>query len=434
MPWLCRDCFETGPSEDGVDSLCPDCSSTRVIGHDELDTLSIAHIDCDAFYASVEMRDDPTLKDKPVLVGGKGGRGVVMAASYEARKFGCRSAMPMFKARKLCPQAIIVRPDMTKYFVAGQAVRALMQDTTPLVEPISIDEAFLDLSGTEKLHRASPAETLARLAHRIENEIGVTVTVGLSHNKFLAKIASDLDKPSGFSIVGLDETLAFLDRLPVSKLWGVGKALQRKLHADGFNEIGNLRVCSEEFLVKRYGSIGNRLHRFSTGDDNRRVDPKENRKSISSESTFSDDIRSSEALIKRLWPLSEKVAARTKTAKLSGRVITVKLKTDKFQIRTRRRTLPDPTQLAEVIWQTGADLVRKEAQGDSYRLIGIGISNFSPATYADPLDLGNPDGGRAKLVEQTMDNVRARFGEAAIKKGRGFQPAKIDRTSRENSR
>jgi len=434
MPWLCRDCFETGPSEDGVDSLCPDCSSTRVIVHDELDTLSIAHIDCDAFYASVEMRDDPTLKDKPVLVGGKGGRGVVMAASYEARKFGCRSAMPMFKARKLCPQAIIVRPDMTKYFVAGQAVRALMQDTTPLVEPISIDEAFLDLSGTEKLHRASPAETLARLAHRIENEIGVTVTVGLSHNKFLAKIASDLDKPSGFSIVGLDETLAFLDRLPVSKLWGVGKALQRKLHADGFNEIGNLRVCSEEFLVKRYGSIGNRLHRFSTGDDNRRVDPKENRKSISSESTFSDDIRSSEALIKRLWPLSEKVAARTKTAKLSGRVITVKLKTDKFQIRTRRRTLPDPTQLAEVIWQTGADLVRKETQGDSYRLIGIGISDFSPATYADPLDFGNPDGGRVKVVEQTMDNVRARFGEAAIKKGRGFQPAKNDRTSRENSR
>lgn len=434
MPWLCRDCFETGPSEDGVDSLCPDCSSTRVIVHDELDTLSIAHIDCDAFYASVETRDDPTLKDKPVLVGGKGGRGVVMAASYEARKFGCRSAMPMFKARKLCPQAIIVRPDMTKYFVAGQAVRALMQDTTPLVEPISIDEAFLDLSGTEKLHRASPAETLARLAHQIENEIGVTVTVGLSHNKFLAKIASDLDKPSGFSIVGLDETLAFLDRLPVSKLWGVGKELQRKLHADGFNEIGNLRACSEEFLVKRYGSIGNRLHRFSTGDDNRRVDPKENRKSISSESTFSDDIRSSEALIKRLWPLSEKVAARTKTAELSGRVITVKLKTDKFQIRTRRRTLPDPTQLAEVIWQTGADLVRKEAQGDSYRLIGIGISNFSPATYADPLDLGNPDGGRAKLVEQTMDNVRARFGEAAIKKGRGFQSVKLDRTSRENSR
>jgi DNA polymerase-4 len=434
MPWLCRDCFETGPSEDGVDSLCPDCSSTRVIFHNEMDTLSIAHIDCDAFYASVEMRDDPTLKDKPVLVGGESGRGVVMAANYAARKFGCRSAMPMFKARKLCPQAIIVRPNMTNYSVTGKAVRALMQDTTPLVEPLSIDEAFLDLSGTERLHRASPAETLARLAYRIEEEIGVTVTVGLSHNKFLAKIASDLDKPRGFSIVGLEETLAFLDRLPVSKLWGVGKALQRKLHADGFNEIGNLRTCSEDFLVKRYGSIGTRLHRFSTGNDNRRVNPERTRKSISSESTFSDDIRSSQDLIKRLWPLSEKVAARTKTAELSGRVITVKLKTDKFQIRTRRRTLPDPTQLAEVIWQTGADLVRKEAKGDAYRLIGIGISDFSPATYADPLDLGNPDGGRIKVVEQTMDNVRARFGDGAIKKGRGFQPAKIDGTSRQNSR
>ncbi len=434
MPWLCRDCFETGPSEDGVDSVCPDCGSTRVIVHDELDTLSIAHIDCDAFYASVEMRDDPSLKDKPVLVGGKGGRGVVMAANYDARKFGCRSAMPMFKARKLCPQAVIVRPDMKKYSIAGREVRALMLGTTPLVEPISIDEAFLDLSGTEKLHRASPAETLARLAQRIEKEIGVTVTVGLSHNKFLAKIASDLDKPRGFSIVGTEETLTFLDHQPVSKLWGVGKALQRKLHADGFNEIGSLRTCSEEFLVKRYGSIGTRLHRFSTGNDHRRVNPDGNRKSISSESTFSDDVWSPDALIKHLWPLAEKVAARAKMAELSGRVITVKLKTDRFQIRTRRRTLPDPTQLAEVIWQTGAELVRKEAQGDAYRLIGIRISDFSSAMFADPLDLGNPDGGRVKAIEQTMDNVRARFGDGAIKKGRGFKqaktPIKIDGTSR----
>ncbi len=434
MPWLCRDCFETGPSEDGVKNLCPDCSSGRVIVHNELNTLSIAHIDCDAFYASVEMRDDPDLKDKAVLVGGKGGRGVVLAASYEARKFGCRSAMPMFKARKLCPHAVIVRPSMAKYSVAGRAVRSLMQDTTPLVEPISIDEAFLDLSGTEKLHKASPAETLARLARRIEDEIGVTVTVGLSHNKFLAKIASDLDKPRGFSVVGVSETLAFLDKLPVSKLWGVGKALQRKLHADGFNEIGSLRACSEDFLVKRYGSIGTRLFRFSSGDDTRRVNPEGNRKSISSESTFGDDIRSPDALIKRLWPLSEKVAARAKTADLSGRVITVKLKTDRFQIRTRRRTLADPTQIAEVIWQTGAELVRKEVRGGAYRLIGIGISDFSPATHADPLDLANPEGGRVKAVEQTMDNVRARFGDGAIKKGRGFRSAKIDGTSRQNSR
>ncbi|MBK18470.1 MAG: DNA polymerase IV [Rhodospirillaceae bacterium] len=434
MPWLCRDCFETGPSEDGVTDLCPDCGSARVISHKELNTLSIAHIDCDAFYATVEMRDDPSLKGKPVLVGGKGGRGVIMAASYEARKFGCRSAMPMFKARKLCPQAIIVRPNMAKYSVVGREVRKLMHDTTPLVEPISIDEAFLDLSGTEKLHGGAPAHTLARLADRVENEVGITVTVGLSHNKFLAKIASDLDKPRGFSVVGRSETLGFLDTLPVSKLWGVGKALQRKLHADGFHEIGSLRACSEEFLVERYGSIGSRLSRFSYGNDNRRVDPKGNRKSISSESTFFNDIRSADELIKRLWPLSEKVAARAKAAELSGRVITVKFKTDRFLIRTRRRTLTDPTQLAEVIWRTGADLVKKEARGTAYRLIGIGISDFSPADHADPPDLGNPDGERIKVVEQTIDNVRARFGTDAIKKGRGLKPEKNDRTSRPPAR
>jgi len=430
MPWLCRDCFETGPSQDGDKTSCPDCGSTRVIVHDELNTLCIAHIDCDAFYASVEKRDNPELKNKPVLVGGKSGRGVVMAASYEARQFGCRSAMPMFNARKFCPQAIIVQPNMMKYSAAGRAVRALMQDTTPLVEPISIDEAFLDLSGTEKLHGGAPAHTLACLAKRIEEEVGLTVTVGLSHNKFLAKIASGLNKPRGFSIVGRNETLAFLDKLSVSKLWGVGKALQKKLHADGFSEIGNLRNCPEEFLVERYGSIATRLYQFAYGNDKRRVNPNGQRKSISSETTFSKDIRSPEELIKRLWSLSEKVATRTKAASLSGRVITVKLKTAKFQIRTRRRTLPDPTQLAEVIWRTGIGLVLKEAQGTSFRLIGISISDFLPATFADPLDLADPGGERLKAIEQAIDNVRARFGDDAIKRGRGLHALNLVGTSR----
>ncbi len=430
MPWLCRDCFETGPAQEADISSCPECGSTRVIVHNELNTLCIAHIDCDAFYASVEKRDNPKLKDKPVLVGGQEGRGVVMAASYEARAFGCRSAMPMFKARKLCPQAVVVRPNMTKYSNAGRAVRALIQDTTPLVEPVSIDEAFLDLSGTEKLHGGPPAHTLALLAKRVEREVGLTVTIGLSHNKFLSKIGSGIDKPRGYSVIGRKETMEFLEGLSISKLWGVGKALQKKLHADGFKEIGSLRDFSEELLVKRYGSIASRLYKFAYGKDNRRVNPEGDRKSISSETTFDNDIRSPEELMKKLWPLSEKVSARAKASNFSSRVITIKLKTAKFQTRTRRRTLSDPTQLAEVIWRTGADLILEEALGTSYRLVGISISEFFPASSGDPINLANPDGGRLKATEQAIDDVRKRFGDDAIKKGRGLRTSKLIRTSR----
>lgn len=422
MHWLCRDCLSTGAlDEEHSPTSCPDCRSPRITAHAELHDLTIAHMDCDAFYATVEKRDDPSLKDKPVLVGGGSSRGVIMAACYVARQYGCRSAMPMFKARKLCPDAVVVRPNMAKYSEVGRAVRELMIETTPLVEPISIDEAFLDLSGTEKLHKGSAARTLARLAQRIETDIGITVTVGLSHNKFLAKIASNLDKPRGFSTIGQAETLDFLAHQPVSKLWGVGRALQNRLTRDGFTEIGHLRGCSEDFLVKKYGSIGHRLSRFSRGEDTRNVDPKSNRKSISSETTFFENLADPQALKDRLWPLCEKVAARTKASDLSGGVVTVKLKTGDFKIRSRSRTLPNPTQLAEVIWRYASDLLEREATGTPFRLIGVGLSSLGPGNEADPLDLGDPDAGRRKLVEQTMDSVRARFGTEAIRKGRTFR-------------
>jgi DNA polymerase IV len=421
MAWLCRDCFKTGP-ESGVEDAgakeCLSCGSRRLIVHQEVNQLAIAHIDCDAFYAAVEKRDDPSLKDRPVLVGGAGGRGVIMAACYIARRFGCRSAMPMFRARKLCPDAIVIRPDMAKYQREGQRVRELMLETTPLVEPLSVDEAFLDLSGTEALHKGSPAQTLARLARRIEDDIGITVTVGLSHNKFLAKIASDLDKPRGFTVIGKEETLRFLDHQPVSALWGVGHTLQKRLEQNGFSEIGSLRAASKEFLVKRYGSIGDRLYRFSRGDDNRRVDPAGNRKSLSAETTFSDDLRDIGALEHRLWPLCEKVSARAKAAGLGARVVTLKLKTAGFSIRTRRTTLNDPTQLAEVLWRTGRVLLAREARGTPFRLIGIGLSDFVDEALADPLDLADPDAARHKIVEMTVDKLRARFGTEAIGKGR----------------
>jgi len=418
MGLLCRDCLST----EGTGDTCPSCGSARTVAHDELHALSIAHIDCDAFYATVEKRDDPALRDRPVLVGGAGGRGVVMAACYVARRFGCRSAMPMFKARALCPDAVVIRPDMAKYQRVGGEVRALMLEATPLVEPLSVDEAFLDLAGTEKLHRGSPARTLAGLVRRIENEIGVTATVGLSHNKFLAKIASDLDKPRGFAVIGRGETLDFLDRQPVGTIWGVGKVLHRRLVADGFRDIGDLRALPEAELTRRYGAIGTRLYRFSRGEDDRRVDPAGGRKSMSAETTFARDLVRRADLEARLWPLCEKVAARAKAAALAGGVVTLKLKTGDFRIRTRSRTLPHPTQLAEIVWRNAADLLAREATGTAFRLIGVGLSEFSGADRADPPDLADPDAARTKAVERTIDEVRARFGADAIARGRGLTP------------
>ena len=420
MPWLCRDCLKTGSSFTQVKAVCPNCGSTKVIFHNELNTLSIAHLDCDAFYASIEKRENRNLKNKPVLVGGQGERGVVMAACYVARRFGCRSAMPMFKARALCPNAVVIRPDMNKYQKIGKEIRSLMLEMTPQVEPISIDEAFLDLSGTEKLHSGSPARTLAYLKKLIQEKFQITVSIGLSHNKFLSKIASGLNKPSGFLVVGKAETLKFLENLPVSKIWGVGVRLQARLNGDGFTTIGSLNLVTEEILVNRYGRIGKRLHHFSNGIDPRSVNPFENQKSISAEITFSSDISLTKTLEKRLWPLCEKVSSRAKKNNVSGQVITLKLKTSDFQIRTRRRKIFAPTQLAENIWLTGKDLLKIKKNNARYRLIGIGMSELFPSEMADPPDLVNPDIEQLKLREQAIDKVRSRFGNEAIEKGRSF--------------
>ncbi|MEL7028055.1 MAG: DNA polymerase IV, partial [Pseudomonadota bacterium] len=254
-PSLCRSCLARAPA--GA-VRCPACGAPRLIAHPELFDLEIAHVDCDAFYAAVEKRDDPSLADKPVIVGG-GRRGVVSAACYIARSYGVRSAMPMFKALKACPDAVVVRPNMEKYVEVSRQIRALMSDLTPLVQPISIDEAFLDLSGTQRLHRASAAESLAGLALSIEREVGVTASIGLSHNKFLAKVASDLDKPRGFSVIGRAETLEFLRDKPVSLIWGVGAKFQARLEAQGIRTIGTLQEMDPAELARRYGEMGLRL-------------------------------------------------------------------------------------------------------------------------------------------------------------------------------
>ena len=418
MPALCRDCHEEWP-QGMADERCPECGSPRLLRHPELNSLSLAHIDCDAFYATVEKRDDPDLAERPVLVGGRK-RGVVMAACYVARLYGCRSAMPMFQALKACPDAVVIKPDMAKYASVGKEVRALMRETTPLVEPLSIDEAFLDLSGTEKLHHGSPARTLARLVNRIKREIGVTASIGLSYNKFLAKVASDLDKPLGFAVIGRAEAVQFLAHRSVSTIWGVGEALKEKLRSDGITTMGQLRASDEEKLVARYGVIGRRLHRFSHGRDDRTVSPHSRAKSISAESTFNEDLRESRALAKRLWPLCEKVARRLKDGDLAGGRITLKLKTRDFRILTRSRTLAAPTQLAETLYRTAQPLLEKEADGRRFRLIGIGAGELTDAAEADPADLLDPQASHRAAVEHAIDAVRAKLGNKAISKGRGL--------------
>jgi DNA polymerase IV len=385
MTTLCRDCaaLTEAPPQGG---RCSACGSPRLLAHVELGQLSLAHIDCDAFYASIEKRDDPRLLDRPVIVGG-GARGVVLACCYVARLSGIRSAMPMFKALKSCPDAAVIPPNMTKYRAVGRQVRQLMLVTTPLVQSLSIDEAFLDLAGTERLHGGPPAQTLARLAQRIEREIRLTVSIGLSYNKFLAKIASDLDKPRGFAVIGRAEALAFLAPRTVGLIWGVGAALQQRLARDGIASIGELRECSEGELVARYGAIGRRLARFARAEDDRAVDPDPPMKSISAETTFARDIALYDNLAGELRPLCESLARRLKRAERAASGITLKLKTSEFRILSRSKRLPHPTQRAFTLYCEALPLLRGEANGTLFRLIGIGADRLTEAALADPPDL-----------------------------------------------
>jgi DNA polymerase-4 len=413
---FCRDC---GATITGT-RRCASCRSTRLARHPELDSLSIAHIDCDAFYAAIEKRDDPSLSDKPLIIGG-GHRGVVSTCCYIARMSGVRSAMPMFKARKLCPEAVILPPNMAKYSQVGREVRTLMLELTPLVEPVSIDEAFLDLTGTEKLHHMSPARALNRLALKIEREIGITVSIGLSHNKFLAKIASDLDKPRGLSVIGRAETKVFLAEKPVSLIWGVGKVMRERLQQDGIATIGQLQTMDETDLARRYGKMGSHLFHLARGEDHRKVDPEGETKSISAETTFDTDIADFAELSKELWPLCEKVSRRLKAADLSGHVVHLKLKTAGFKLVSRQARLPAPTQLAETLFRTAEMLLKRETVGPHFRLIGVGADDLHSAELADPQDLADPDAEQRRKVEQAIDEVRRKLGGSAIVKGRSLR-------------
>ena len=418
MSGFCRDCLADGA--EGA-TRCAACGSPRLLRHRELEQLSIAHLDCDAFYASVEKRDDPSLRAKPVIVGG-GRRGVVSAACYVARTYGVRSAMPMFKALRACPDAVVIPPDMEKYAAASRQVRAIMLSATPLIEPLSLDEAFLDLSGTAALHGASPARTLARLLGRIEREVGVTASVGLSYNKFLAKLASDLDKPRGFAVIGRAEARDFLARLPVGAIWGVGRAMQAKLAVDGISTLAQLQSMDEIALMRRYGVLGRRLARFARGEDERRVEPDAATKSVSAETTFEADVAELETLEAALWRLCEKVAARLKRHGLAGGGVTLKLKTADFRLRTRSRMLGQPSQLADAIFRAARPLLQAEADGGAFRLIGVGVSHIATTDRPDAPDLADPEALRRAAAERAMDAIRARHGVGAIGKGRGLRP------------
>ena len=414
---LCRECFyQFDHTTDKNCDRCPACASPRVTTHPELKTLTIAHLDCDAFYAAVEKRDNPALAKRPLIIGG-GKRGVVATACYLARVYGVRSAMPMFKAQAACPHAVIIKPNMEKYKAVAAEIRQLMSHLTPLVQPISIDEAFLDLSGTERVHRMSPSESIARLAKRIENETGVTASVGLSYNKFLAKIASDLDKPRGFAIIGKANALHFLAPKPVTLLWGVGRSLAAKLRRDGIAQIGQLQKLSEQKLVSRYGSIGTRLYQFSRGMDDRLVTPDRETKSISAETTFINNTNAFEVLEDRVNHLCEKVLTKLVEKGFAAGSVTLKLKRADFSLLTRTRRLQRPTRLLGSLQKTAIDILKREADGTYFRLVGVGAANLTKETKMDPPDLFNNLDTATARIDTAMHAVRTKFGSTTIRKG-----------------
>jgi DNA polymerase-4 len=417
---ICRDCLA---DLDGKARRCVSCGSPRLVRHHALAQLALAHIDCDAFYATVEKRDNPDIADKPVVIGG-GKRGVVSAACYIARTYGVRSAMPMFKALDLCPHATVIRPDMAKYVRVGREVRLAMQALTPLVEPLSIDEAFLDLSGTQRVHGMIPAKVLARFARDVERNIGITVSVGLSVNKFLAKIASDLDKPRGFAALDQDEARTMLADKPVGFIFGVGPATQERLAQRGFRTIADLQRADETELMKQFATDGRRLWRLARGIDDRSVVADRGAKTISSETTFETDIRDFATLEKLLWRLSEKVSARLKNADLAGLTITLKLKTSDFRQRTRSQSIHAPTQLAAKIFAVSREMLAKEIDGTSFRLMGTGVSALRKGSEADDSDMLDR---RAAHAERAIDDLRKKFGSAAVIRGIAYDgPEKPD--------
>jgi DNA polymerase-4 len=411
---LCRDCGLYSST-----NKCSGCNSLNIISHEEIKILNIAHIDCDSFFCSVEKRDNPEIRNKPVIVGG-GKRGVVSAACYNARIYGVRSAMPMYQALKLCPSAVVITGNIQKYKKVGLLIKSMMQELTPLVEPLSIDEAFLDLKGTKKIHKMDPCQVLVRLQNNIINEVGITVSIGLSYNKFLAKTASDLNKPTGFAIIGKNEAINFLSEKPVSFIYGVGPSFENKLKQVGINKISDIRTWTDKEMFIKFGESGLRIAKLARAEDKRPVKSHKKRKSISSETTFNNDISSLDTLSDILWKVSLATADRSKSLNLAGYTITLKLKTSNFKTITRRRTLPQGTQLADTIFNTCLPLLEGEAKGQKFRLIGVSISSLSKP-LGDHGFLLDPMALKRGKAERVTDSIRSKFGRNSLIKGRQYK-------------
>ena len=410
---ICRDCLHTG---DRRDERCSACDSRRVVRHDELAWLTIAHLDCDAFYASVEKRDRPELRDRPVIVGG-GKRGVVSTCCYVARQYGVHSAMPMFKALKACPEAVVIKPDFRKYVATSEAIFGAVGRLTPLVQTLSLDEAWIDLTGTERLNGGPPAFQLIRLQQRIEAETGLTVSIGLAPNRFLAKVASELDKPRGFSVLG-SEAPAVLAPRPVGILPGVGPVFRRTLQSDGYATVGDLAAADARDLVRRYGETGLRLHDLAHGRDARPVNPAHERKGMSAETTFNEDLVTAEDLEAELWPLCEKLASKARRDGVASRVLVLKLRRTDFRIVTRRMSVSEPVQTARALFAAGRELMAPEL-GRPYRLIGIGMGEVIDAVDAPALF--QTAEARALKTETAIDRLREKFGAGAVIAGRALK-------------
>ena len=410
---ICRDCLRT---DDRKVERCPACGSRRLVQHEELDRLSIAHLDCDAFYASVEKRDRPELRDRPVIVGG-GKRGVVSTCCYIARQYGVHSAMPMFKALKACPEAVVIKPDFSKYIAASEAIFGAVGKLTPLVQTLSLDEAWIDLAGTERLNGGPPAFQLIRLQQHIENDTGLTVSIGLAPNRFLAKVASELDKPRGFSVLG-SEAAAVLAPRPVGILPGVGPVFRKTLQSDGYATVGDLAAADVRDLVRRYGETGLRLHDLAHGRDARAVNPGHERKGMSAETTFNEDLITAEDLEAELWPLCEKLASKARRDGVASRVLVLKLRRTDFKIVTRRVSLPEPVQTARALFAAGRALMAPEL-GQPYRLIGIGMGEVVDAV--DSHALFETAETRTLRTETAIDRLRAKFGDKAVVAGRALK-------------